>query len=145
MIKIEFNKKKSDKKNKKQNNVKKMEFSKRMLIYDYCIALILLFLLAIGLCINCVYVSITTSNLIQMGMDVSILSTTTPFNLEVIGVVLGVWIGQLAISSGAYFIMAKEDHRVQIPMKLIHELPSDIKETVDMTQIIISALNISTH
>lgn len=143
MIKIEFGTKKKQKQSKPKKKVEgaKMEFSKRMLIYDYCVALILLVILAIGLCINCICISITTNNLIQMGMDVSMVSSTAPFNLEIIGTILGIWIGQLAVSSGAYYMMSKSDHKIQLPIKLINDLPKDVKDSVDMTQIITSVLS----
>lgn len=152
MIKIELGKKEKTKAKKKETKTvkpvtdkKSMEFSKRLLIYDYFIALILLTIFFTCLSVNGIYMMVMTNNYIQMGMDISMITVTAPFDLVVIGTILGIWTGQLAISSGAYYFMAKEDHRVQIPMKLVNDLPQDIKEQVDMTQIIVSALNITTN
>ena len=149
MIKIELEKKQKQEKKKKEtklvndiNQKKKIEFSKQLLIYDYLVALVLLIIFFLCLFANGIYTMIITNSLIEMGM---MYSTTPPFDLTVIGTILGIWAGQLAVSSAAYYFMAKEDHRVQIPMKLISDLPKDIKDRVDMTQIIVSALNINTN
>lgn len=154
MIKIELGKDKKSKAKKetkttkttKSTTVKKpMEFSKRLLMYDYFIELLLIGVFFICLTINGIYTMIITNNLIQMGMDVSMITITAPFDLVVIGTILGVWTGQLGISAASYYFMVKGDHRIQIPVKLVNDLPQDIKEQVDMTQIIVSALNISTN
>lgn len=152
MIKIELGKKEKSKTKKKEKKPAKetvqkktMEFSKRLLMYDYFIELLLIGVFFLCLTVNGIYTMIMMNNFIQMGMDVSMITITTPFDLVVIGTILGVWTGQLGISSTAYYFMAKEDHRVQIPMKLVNDLPQDIKEQVDMTQIIVSALNITTN
>ena len=152
MIKIEFSKKEKSKTKKKETKTTKtsvqkkpMEFSKRLLIYDYFIALVLLIAFFLCLSINGIYTMVMTNNYIQMGMDVSMIAVTAPFDLVVIGTILGIWTGQLGISATAYYFMAKEDHRVQIPLKLIDEMPTELKTNVDMTQIIVSALNISTN
>lgn len=148
MIKIELVKNdKPKKKESKTTNIstpkKRLEFSKRLLIYDYFIALILLAIFFLGLCINGIYIMIMANRLIEIGMDVSMIAT--PFDLAIIGTVLGIWAGQLAISSAAYYFMVKSDHRVQIPIMLINDLPQDVKNSVDMTQIIVSALNVTTN
>lgn len=124
---------------------KPMEFSKRLLIYDYFIELLLIGVFFICLTINGIYTMIMTNNLIQMGMDVSMITITAPFDLAVVGTILGIWTGQLGITAASYYFMVKSDHRIQIPVKLVNELPQDIKQQVDMTQIIVSALNITTN
>ena len=127
-------------KNTKTTSTKKtMEFSKRLLIYDYFIALILLAVFFLGLGINGVYTMIMTNRLIEMGMDIS--SIVSPIDLTVISTILGIWAGQLAVSSGAYYIMSKSDHKIQLPIKFINELPKDVKDSVDMTQVITSVLS----
>lgn len=152
MIKIELGKKEKSKTKKKETKSVKpttqknpMEFSKRLLMYDYFIELLLIGVFFICLTVNGIYTMIMMNNFIQMGMDISMITITAPFDLVVIGTILGVWTGQLGISSAAYYFMVKSDHRIQIPVKLVNDLPQDIKEQVDMTQIIVSALNITTN
>lgn len=82
----------------------------------------------------------TMNELIQSGIDVSMISITAPFNMDIFGVLLGTWITQLAISSTAYYVLVKSERKVQLPMMLINDLPQDIKENVDMTQIITTVL-----
>lgn len=117
------------------------EFSKKLLALDYIIALILI--LAFFICegINGIYTINTTNQLIQMGIDMSLLTITQPFNLDMFGVLLSTWIVQLGVSSGAYYLMCKSDHKIQLPMKLINEIPEDIKKDVDMTTLITAVLN----
>ena len=50
------------------------------------------------------------------------------------------WIAQLGVSSAAYYWKAKNDNRVKIPIKVIETLPPEIRESVDMTQIITSII-----
>jgi hypothetical protein len=82
-----------------------------------------------------------TNRLIEMGMDISMISITPPFNLDMFGIFLSTWIVQLGVSSGAYYVLVKSEHKIELPMGLINDLPQDIKEQVDMTQIITSVLN----
>lgn len=148
MIKIELGKDKKSK-TKKETKVtkstksitpkKQMEFSKRLLIYDYFIALILLVVFFLGLGINGIYTMIMANRLLEVGMDIS--SIATPIDLAVIGTILGIWAGQLAVSSGAYYIMSKSDHKIQLPIRFLNELPKDIQDKVDMTQVITSVLS----
>lgn len=121
-------------------NKKPKGFSKKLLIADYIIAVIMIAVFFICVALNGVYVNNVTQELIQMGTDVSMLSVTLPFNLDVFGVFLSTWIVQLGVSSGAYYMMAKSEHKVELPMQLINELPEDIKESVDMTNIITTVL-----
>lgn len=46
------------------------------------------------------------------------------------------WIGQLAISSGAYYWKAKSENRIKVPIKVIKSLPKEIRDQVDLTAII---------
>lgn len=123
--------------------MKKMKkgFSKKLLIADYVIAVVMIVVFFICVAINGVYVVNTTANLIKMGIDVSVISITVPFNLDIFGVFLSTWIVQLGVSSGAYYMMAKSEHKIELPMQLINDLPKDIKESVDMTTLITSVLN----
>lgn len=119
---------------------KKKEFSKKLLLLDYIVAGILLAVFFICEGINGIYTINTMNNLIQLGTDVSMVTIAPPFNLDMFGVLLSTWIIQLGVSSGAYYIMCKSDHRIQLPMILINDMPDDIKKQVDMTTIITTVL-----
>lgn len=123
------------------NNKKKKGFSKKLLIADYIIAAILVAVFFICTFVNGAYVMETTNKLIEIGTDVSMISITPPFNLDMFGVFLSTWIIQLGVSSGAYYVLVKSEHKMELPMELINDLPQDIKEQVDMTQIITSVLS----
>lgn len=120
--------------------MKLKEFSKKLLFFDYVIAVILVAVFFICLWINGIYVMSTTNNLIRIGMDISMISITTPFNLDIFGILLSTWVIQLGVSSGAYYIMCKSDHKIELPMRLVNDLPEEVKEQVDLTQIITTVL-----
>ena len=120
---------------------KKKGFSKQLLIADYAIAIVLLVAFFICTYINGVYTMDTIDSLMDMGMDVSMVSISPPFNLDMFGILLSTWIVQLGVSSGAYYIMAKSEHKIELPMALLNDLPQDIKEQIDLTQIITSVLS----
>ena len=122
-------------------NKKPKGFSKKLLIADYIIAVVMIAVFFICVALNGIYVSNTTKELIKMGTDISMLSITLPFNLDIFGVFLSTWIVQLGVSSGAYYMMAKSEHKIELPMKLINELPQDIKEQVDMNELISTVLS----
>lgn len=122
-------------------NKKKKGFSKKLLIADYVIAVVLVAVFFICVALNGVYIANVTDKLIQMGVDMSMVNITAPFDLNIFGIFLSTWIVQLGVSSGAYYMMAKSEHKVELPMELINDLPQDIKESVDMTQIITSVLS----
>ena len=90
---------------------------------------------------NGVYTMDTMNKLIEAGIDVSIITITPPFDLNIFGVFLSTWIVQLGVSSGAYYMMAKSEHKIELPMALVNDLPNDIIERVDMTQIITTVLS----
>ena len=123
------------------NGKKKLGFSKKLLIADYAVAVILVAVFFICTYINGAYTMETTNKLIEMGADMSIVSISQPFNLDMFGVFLSTWIVQLGVSSGAYYVLIKSEHKIELPMELINNLPQDIKEQVDMTQIITSVLS----
>lgn len=123
------------------NNKKKKGFSKKLLIADYIIASVLVAVFFVCTFINGKYIMDVTNKLIEMGMDVSMISIAAPFNLDMFGVFLSTWIVQLGISSGAYYVLVKSEHKMELPMELINDLPQDIKEQVDMTQIITTVLS----
>ena len=120
---------------------KKKGFSKKLLIADYAIAIVLVAVFFICTYANGTYVMETMSSLIEMGIDISVVTITPPFNLDMFGVLLGTWIVQLGVSSGAYYMMAKSEHKVELPMELINDLPQEIKDKVDMNQIITTVLS----
>lgn len=122
-------------------NKKPKGFSKKLLIADYIIAVVMIAVFFICVVLNGIYVSNTTKELIKMGTDISMLSITLPFNLDIFGVFLSTWIVQLGVSSGAYYMMAKSEHKIELPMQLINELPQDIKEQVDMNELISTVLS----
>lgn len=129
-------------KTKKKNNKKmKTGFSKKLLMADYAVAVVLMIAFFICAHKNGVYTMETMNELIESGIDVSIITITPPFDLNIFGVFLSAWIVQLGVSSGAYYMMAKSEHKVELPMALVNDLPSDIKERVDMTQIITTVLS----
>lgn len=127
------------KKNKKQNK-KRKGFSKKLLIADYIIAVILVAVFFACTYINGVYTMETLNRLIDIGVDISVITISPPFNLDMFGIFLSTWIVQLGVSSGAYYMMAKSEHKIELPMQLINDLPREIKEQVDMTQIITTVL-----
>ena len=120
---------------------KKKGFSKKLLIADYIIAVILVAVFFVCTYINGVYTMNTIDRLIEMGADVSSITITPPFNLDIFGIFLSTWIIQLGLSSGAYYVLVKSEHKMELPMELINDLPQDIKDSVDMTQIITSVLS----
>lgn len=125
----------------KSTKRKRRGFSKKLLIADYTIAVILMAAFFICTHINGTYTMRTIDKLIEIGIDVSSIVITPPFNLDIFGVFLSVWIVQLGVSSGAYYVLIKSEHRMELPIILLNDLPEDIKEQVDMTQIITTVLS----
>ena len=122
-------------------NKKKKGFSKKLLIADYAIAVVLVIAFFICTYINGVYTMNTINTLIEMGIDVSMATISPPFNLDMFGILLSTWIVQLGVSSGAYYVLIKSEHKMELPMQLLNDLPENIKEEIDMTQIITSVLS----
>lgn len=46
------------------------------------------------------------------------------------------WIVQMGISSAAYYWKAKNDNRTKVPIKVIESLPSEVRDQLDLTQVI---------
>ena len=122
-------------------NKKKKGFSKKLLIADYAIAIILVAVFFTCTYINGVYTMETMNKLIEMGFDVSSAVITPPFNLDIFGVFLSTWIVQLGVSSGAYYVLIKSEHKMELPIQLLNDLPPDVKEQVDFTEVITSVLS----
>ena len=123
------------------NNKRKKGFSKKLLIADYIIASILVTAFFICTYINGAYVMDTTNKLIEAGIDASSIVVSPPFNLDMFGVLLSTWIIQLGVSSGAYYVLIKSEHKMELPIQLLNDLPQDVKDQVDMTQIITAVLS----
>ena len=124
-----------------KRNKRKKGFSKKLLIADYIIAVMLVVAFIVCSCINGNYIMDVTDKLIEMGMDVSTMTITPPFDLNVFGIFISTWIVQLGVSSGAYYVLVKTEHKIELPIQLLNGLPSDIKEQVDLTQVITSVLS----
>lgn len=85
--------------------MKKLEFSKKLLIVDYLI-LVVLFVCAV----------------IFQNVDFT--------------TVIVAWIAQIGISSAAYYWKAKNENRTKVPINVITSLPKDMRDQLDLTQII---------
>lgn len=46
------------------------------------------------------------------------------------------WIAQIGISSAAYYWKAKNDNRTKVPVKVIESLPQEVRDQLDLTQVI---------
>ena len=46
------------------------------------------------------------------------------------------WIAQIGISSAAYYWKAKNDNRTKVPIKVIQSLPQEVRDQIDLTQVI---------
>ena len=89
--------------------MKKVEFSKKLLIVDYLI-LVVLFICAV------VFPSV-----------------------DIVSIIVA-WIAQLGISSAAYYWKAKNENRAKVPLKVIESLPAEMRDQIDLTQIITSII-----
>lgn len=89
--------------------MKKVEFSKKLLIADYLI-LIVLFICAVV------------------------------FPAVDIVTIIVAWVAQLGISSAAYYWKAKNENRAKVPLKVIESLPTEMREQIDLTQVITSII-----
>ena len=121
-------------------NKKPKGFSKKLLIADYTVTVILIVAFFICAIFNGLYTIDAMNRLIEMGIDASMITIAPPFNLDGFGVFFSAWIAQLGVSSYAYYSMAKSEHKIELPIQLLDELPQDIKESVDMTNIITTVL-----
>jgi hypothetical protein len=118
----------------------KKPFSKKLLIIDYVVAVVLIMGYMVCVALNGLYEMQYISNILVNGYDSGYLTTVQLFNLDGFGVLLGIWIAQLGISSGAYYMLIKSEHKIQLPMQMINELPDDVKEQVDMNELITTVL-----
>ena len=124
----------------KNNERKKRGFSKNLLIADYAVTIILIVAFFVCSIYNGRYVMEVTNNLVSSGMDVSTITITPPFNLDGFGIFFSAWIAQLGISSYAFYAMTKAEHKMELPIQLLENLPDDIKENLDMTSVVTTVL-----
>jgi len=93
---------------------KKLCFSKKLLITDY---IVLVLLLAV----------IITLSVLEIAAD------------SVVAVAVA-WIAQIAVSSGFYYWKAKHENLIKMPLQLLDGLSDAMKEKADPNQIIESVL-----
>lgn len=87
----------------------KTEFSKKLLIVDYLL-MVVLFICAV------VFPEVDFATIIVA------------------------WVAQLGISSAAYYWKAKHENRAKVPFKVIESLPEDMRNQIDLTQVITSII-----
>lgn len=116
-------------------------FSKKLLIADYIIALLLIAGFFLCTALNGIHARETFHTMIANGMEASYASIPQLYSLDGFGILLSSWIIQLGVSSGAYYLMSRSDHKIQLPMQMLNTIPDDIKSQLDMTQIITTVLS----
>ena len=117
------------------------EFSKKLLFADYIIAIALILGFFICVSLNGVYAKELYASMINGGIDISYSSVPQLYNLDGFGILLGTWVIQLGISSGAYYMMSKSDHKIQLPMAMLNTMPDEIKSQLDLNQVITTVLS----
>ena len=101
------------------DHVKKQEFSKKLLIADYAILLLMIVSFFVLSLLNH-----DTSNC---------------------AIIIGAWVAQIAVSSGFYYWKAKSENLIKMPMALLNEMPKDMRERADPNAIIAAVLGIGTN
>lgn len=94
----------------------KMCFSKKLLVADYVILVVMLAMFLVP-----------------------------DFDTSTWGTIVVAWIAQVAISTGAYYWKAKAENLVKLPILLLSDIPEDMRERADPNQIIASVLGIGTN
>lgn len=117
------------------------EFSKKLLFADYIIAVILIVGFFICIALNGMYVKEAYNSMINSGIDISYSSIPQLYNLDGFGILLGAWVAQLGLSSGAYYLMSRSDHKIQLPMAMLNTMPDEIKSQLDLNQVITTVLS----
>ena len=120
---------------------KKKGFSKKLLIADYTVTAILVVAFFICVALNGIYIMDATDKLIAMGLDPSLVTLQTPYNLDGFGTFFSAWITQLGVSSYAYYSLVKRERKMEMPMMLLENLPKEIKDQLDMNSIITTVLS----
>ena len=119
------------------------EFSKKLLFVDYIIAVVLVIGYFVCVGINGLYAKSIIETMISTGIDITYASVPQLLSLDGFSVLLGSWVLQLGISSGAYYMMSKSDHKIQLPMAMLNTMPDDIKQQLDMTAVVTTVLSTS--
>lgn len=119
------------------------EFSKKLLFVDYIIAVALVIGYFVCVGINGLYAKSIIETMISTGIDITYASVPQLLSLDGFSVLLGSWVLQLGISSGAYYMMSKSDHKIQLPMAMLNTMPDDIKQQLDMTAVVTTVLSTS--
>lgn len=119
------------------------EFSKKLLFADYIIAIALVIGFFICVSLNGMYAREVYSIMINNGIDISYSYIPQLYSLDGFGILLGVWIAQLGLSTGSYYLMCKSDHKIQLPMIMLNSMPDEIKDKLDLTQVVTTVLSTS--
>ena len=61
------------------------------------------------------------------------------------GLIVVAWVAQIAISTGAYYWKAKAENLVKLPITMLNEIPEDMRERTDPNQIVAAVIGIGTH
>lgn len=117
----------------------KKPFSKKLLAFDYIIMVVLLVILVVCSIVNGIYIQNVTQEMISNGIDISLISV--PFDISTLSIIVGTWAAQLGISSTAYYVLVRSDHKIEYPIRMISELPEDIKDKVDYDNLIANVLS----
>lgn len=118
----------------------KQPFSKKLLYLDYLIMGILILCYFICLVINSLYADNFLKLAISSVYDLSSIVVPTLINMDSYVTFMTAWIAQVGVSSAAYYVMTRSDHKIELPMRMINTLPDDIKEQVDMNELITAVL-----
>lgn len=121
--------------------MKMKAFSKKLLIADYVVFLLLMVGFFICVALNGTYTKEIYNTMVNSGMEISYSPIPQLYSLDGFSILLGAWITQLGLSSGAYYLMSRSDHKIQLPMQMLNTMPEDIKEQLDMTQVITTVLS----
>lgn len=111
------------------------------IIADYIVSLLLIAGFFICVALNGTYTKEICNTMINSGMEVSYSSIPQLYSLDGFSILLGAWITQLGLSSGAYYLMSRSDHKIQLPMQMLNTIPDEIKDQLDMTQVITTVLS----
>lgn len=125
---------------KKKRKQKRRGFSKNLLVADYAVTIILIVAFFACSIYNGAYVMRTTNELLASGIDMSAITITPPFNLDGFGIFFSAWIAQLGISSYAFYSMTKSEHKIELPIQLLENLPEHIIDKLDMTSVVTTVL-----
>lgn len=87
-------------------------FSKKLLVADYAVMLLLILIMVV---------------FAAAGIDAVYISAFS-----------GVWAVQLGVSTGFYYSKARAENTIKLPVQLLKTLPKDMREKVDPTSVIIA-------